>query len=100
MLVIRKATPDDIPTILRMVKDLAAYERETGQQIAVLTVPTLAGEAIEAFSMRVPSCMRSATLTASAPPAQAGAALGRSGAGVRRGAAPQKARSSTCRASA
>lgn len=34
-------------------QSLATYERETGQQIAVLTVPTLAGEAIEAFSMRV-----------------------------------------------
>ena len=32
---------------------LADYERETGHQIAVLTVISLEGEAIEAFSMRV-----------------------------------------------
>ena len=32
---------------------LARYERETFHQIAVLTVPTLSGETIEAFSRRV-----------------------------------------------
>jgi uncharacterized protein len=32
---------------------LAAYEKETAHQIAVLTVPSLGGEAIEAFSLRV-----------------------------------------------
>lgn len=32
---------------------LADYERETTHQLAVLTVPTLSGESIEAFSLRV-----------------------------------------------
>lgn len=32
---------------------LARYERETTHQIAVLTVPSLGGEPIEAFSLRV-----------------------------------------------
>src|SRR5207244_5536050 len=32
---------------------LAAFERETGHQIAVLTIPSLQGDAIEDFSIRV-----------------------------------------------
>jgi uncharacterized protein len=32
---------------------LAQYERETTHQIAILTVPSLGGESIEAFSLRV-----------------------------------------------
>jgi len=37
----------------RLEATLARYESETGHQIAVLTVPTLDGEEIESFSMRV-----------------------------------------------
>lgn len=37
----------------RIEKMLDKYERETFHQIAVLTIPTLAGEEIEAFSLRV-----------------------------------------------
>ncbi|MEZ4279705.1 MAG: TPM domain-containing protein [Myxococcota bacterium] len=33
--------------------ELAGFERETGHQLVVLTVPNLEGEAIEAFSLRV-----------------------------------------------
>ncbi|MBI3179276.1 MAG: TPM domain-containing protein, partial [Deltaproteobacteria bacterium] len=33
--------------------DLAAHEAKTSQQFAVLTVPTLAGDPLEDFSMRV-----------------------------------------------
>ena len=32
---------------------LAAFERETGHQIAVLTIPSLQGDALENFSIRV-----------------------------------------------
>ena len=32
---------------------LAAFERETGHQIAVLTIPSLQGDALESFSIRV-----------------------------------------------
>lgn len=34
ILAVRKATPDDIPAILRMVRDLAAYEREPDAVVA------------------------------------------------------------------
>jgi GNAT superfamily N-acetyltransferase len=34
MLGIRKATPDDVPAILRLVKELAAYEREPDAVVA------------------------------------------------------------------
>jgi GNAT superfamily N-acetyltransferase len=34
MLVIRKATPDDVPAVLRLVKDLAAYEKEPDAVVA------------------------------------------------------------------
>lgn len=37
----------------RIEKALAEYERETFHQIAVLTIPTLAGADIEAYSVRV-----------------------------------------------
>jgi uncharacterized membrane protein YgcG len=37
----------------RIEKALAQYERETFHQIAVLTIPTLAGEPIEYYSLRV-----------------------------------------------
>ena len=37
----------------RIEKALAQYERETFHQIAVLTIPTLAGEPIESYSLRV-----------------------------------------------
>jgi len=37
----------------RLSRLLATYERETSHQIAVLLIPTLAGEAIESFSLRV-----------------------------------------------
>jgi len=37
----------------RLIDELAAYEKETSHQIAVLTVPSLAGEGLEAFSLRV-----------------------------------------------
>jgi uncharacterized protein len=37
----------------RLVAMLVRYERETFHQIAVLTVPTLSGESIEGFSLRV-----------------------------------------------
>lgn len=37
---------------LLLTQMLANYERETTHQIAVLTVPTLSGEAIEVFSLR------------------------------------------------
>lgn len=37
----------------RLAQLLATYERETSHQIAVLTVPSLSGESIEAFSLRV-----------------------------------------------
>jgi len=43
-------TPDQTQ---RLEETLARYESETGHQIAVLTVPTLDGEPIESFSMRV-----------------------------------------------
>jgi uncharacterized protein len=39
-------------------KLLADYERETHHQIAVLTIPTLGAEPIEAFSMRVADAWR------------------------------------------
>lgn len=38
---------------LLMTQALAQYERETTHQIAVLTLPSLAGETIEVFSLRV-----------------------------------------------
>ncbi|MFO0688066.1 MAG: TPM domain-containing protein [Myxococcota bacterium] len=42
------------PDEARALEDeLAAFERETGHQIAVLTVKTLEGEAIESFALRV-----------------------------------------------
>lgn len=72
---LRLAAPQDalavreVPTLRARVQDeagllsaeeeralsarLEAFERETGHQIAVLTIPSLEGEAIEAFSMRV-----------------------------------------------
>lgn len=34
MLVIRKATPEDVPVIIRLVKELAAYEREPDAVLA------------------------------------------------------------------
>jgi uncharacterized protein len=37
----------------RIEQKLAAFEQKTGAQVAVLTVPTLEGEAIEDFSLRV-----------------------------------------------
>ncbi len=37
----------------QLIAELAAYEEETSHQIAVLTVPTLSGESLEAFSLRV-----------------------------------------------
>jgi uncharacterized protein len=37
----------------RLEETLARYEEETGHQIAVLTVPTTAGEPIESFALRV-----------------------------------------------
>ena len=37
----------------RITRMLADYERETSHQLAVLTVPTLEGETIESFSLRV-----------------------------------------------
>lgn len=37
----------------RLTTRLAAYEKETSHQIVVLTVPTLAGESIESFALRV-----------------------------------------------
>lgn len=37
----------------RLIDELAVYEKETSHQIAVLTIPTLEGEALEAFSLRV-----------------------------------------------
>jgi uncharacterized protein len=37
----------------RLSDRLARYERETSHQVAILTVPTLAGESIETFSRRV-----------------------------------------------
>ncbi|MEZ4331588.1 MAG: TPM domain-containing protein [Myxococcota bacterium] len=43
-------TPDEARAL---EAELAAFERETGHQIAVLTVERLEGEAIESFSMRV-----------------------------------------------
>lgn len=43
-------SPDDEARITNL---LEAHERASGQQFAVLTIPTLDGEAIEAFSMRV-----------------------------------------------
>jgi uncharacterized protein len=37
----------------RLISMLARYESETFHQIAVLTIPTLSGESIESFSLRV-----------------------------------------------
>ena len=37
----------------QLIDELAAYERETTNQIAILTIPTLSGEDIDAFSLRV-----------------------------------------------
>lgn len=37
----------------RLATILASYEKETSHQIAVLIVPTLSGESIESFSLRV-----------------------------------------------
>jgi hypothetical protein len=37
----------------RLIDELAVYEKETSHQIAVLTVPSLAGEGLEVFSLRV-----------------------------------------------
>ena len=37
----------------RIEQKLAAYEAETGHQVAVLTVPSLEGEAVEDYSLRV-----------------------------------------------
>jgi uncharacterized protein len=37
----------------RLIDMLDGYERETFHQIAVLTIPTLSGESIESFSLRV-----------------------------------------------
>lgn len=37
----------------RLINELAKFERETSHQMAVLTVPTLSGERIEDFSLRV-----------------------------------------------
>jgi uncharacterized protein len=42
----------------RLEQVLARYESETGHQIAVLTVPTLGGEPIESFAMRVAESWR------------------------------------------
>jgi|SRR5579862_7139021 len=41
-----------------MTSLLADFDHETGHQIAVLTVPTLGGEAIESFSLRVAKAWR------------------------------------------
>lgn len=69
LLLIGVANAADVPKLQRRVNDyagvlqrntrtdlearLARYERETTHQIAVLTVPSLGGEPIEAFSLRV-----------------------------------------------
>ena len=37
----------------RLTERLAAYEKETSHQIVVLTVPSLSGESIESFALRV-----------------------------------------------
>jgi uncharacterized protein len=37
----------------RLTKMLARYEKETSHQLAVLIIPTLSGESIESFSLRV-----------------------------------------------
>ena len=37
----------------RIAASLSAYEKETSHQVVVLTVPTLSGESIESFSLRV-----------------------------------------------
>lgn len=68
------AAPRELPTLVSRVRDdagllspaqaqaleaeLAAFERETGHQLAVLTVKSLEGEAIESFSMRVAEAWR------------------------------------------
>ena len=41
------------PDRKRLTEMLARYERETFHQIAVLTIPSLLGESIESFSLRV-----------------------------------------------
>lgn len=41
-----------------MIEMLADYEKETTHQIVVLTIPTLHGEAIEDFSLRVANAWR------------------------------------------
>jgi uncharacterized protein len=43
----------DAATAARLESRLADFERETSHQIAVLTVPSLEGEAIEPFALRV-----------------------------------------------
>ena len=44
--------------VVSLTKLLADYEHETHHQIAVLTIPTLGGEKIEAFSLRVAEVWR------------------------------------------
>lgn len=46
----RLLAPDEVRAL---EAELAEFERETGHQLVVLTIPSLEGEAIEAFSLRV-----------------------------------------------
>ena len=46
------------PDRKRLVEILVRYERETRHQIAVLTIPSLLGESIESFSLRVANSWR------------------------------------------
>ena len=51
---------DALPTAreVELEARLAAYERETSHQIVLLTVPSLAGDPIEDFSIRVAEAWR------------------------------------------
>jgi len=48
----------DSSSVAAMERDLEALERETGAQLAVLTIPSLEGEPLEDFSMRVVEAWR------------------------------------------
>jgi uncharacterized protein len=56
---IRQGRVTDLANILstetneRLSKKLAAYEQRTQHQLAILIVPTLSGESIESYSLRV-----------------------------------------------
>src|SRR4029077_16150190 len=41
-----------------LAESFAAFERETGHQNAVLTIPSLQGDALENFSTRVPEAWK------------------------------------------